>query len=108
MDSYCTNKVNSTGYVRIQSGNETALLDSLARVGPVRYLYNNLSIHDTDSLHFSIAIDASGYQFQFYSEGIYTSTQCDSTHLNHAMLAVGYSSYYGDKYWIMKNRYNIL
>ena len=51
-----------------------------------------------------MAIDASGYQFQFYSEGIYSSTQCDSTHLNHAMLAVGYSSYYGDKYWIVKNR----
>ena len=53
----------------------------------------------------SMAIDASGYQFQFYSEGIYSSKQCDSTHLNHAMLVVGYGSYYGDKYWIMKNRY---
>ena len=51
-----------------------------------------------------MAIDASGYQFQFYSEGIYSSTQCDSTHLNHAMLIVGYDSYHGDKYWIMKNR----
>ena len=52
-----------------------------------------------------MAMDASGYQFQFYSEGIYSSTQCDSTHLNHAMLIVGYDSYHGDKYWIMKNRY---
>ena len=40
MDSYCTNKVNSTGYVRVQSGNETALLETLARVGPVRYSKN--------------------------------------------------------------------
>ena len=52
-----------------------------------------------------MAIDASGYQFQFYSQGIYSSSQCDSTHLNHAMLIIGYGSYYDDKYWIMKNRY---
>lgn len=37
MDNYCTSMVNSTGYVRVQSGNETALLESLARVGPIRY-----------------------------------------------------------------------
>ena len=52
-----------------------------------------------------MAIDASGYQFQFYSQGIYSSSQCDSTHLNHAMLIIGYGSHYDDKYWIMKNRY---
>ena len=40
MDSYCTNKVNSTGYVKVHSGNETALLDILARVGPVRCEFN--------------------------------------------------------------------
>ena len=38
MESYCTNMVNNTGYVRVQSGNETALLDSVARIGPVRYV----------------------------------------------------------------------
>lgn len=53
-----------------------------------------------------MAIDASGYQFQFYFKGIYSSCQCDCTRLNHAMLAVGYGSYYDDKYWIVKNRYN--
>lgn len=37
MDSYCSKKVNSTGYVKVQSGNETALVETLARVGPVRY-----------------------------------------------------------------------
>ena len=52
-----------------------------------------------------MAIDASGYQFQFYSEGIFSSTQCDSTRLNHAMLAVGYNNTYDDKYWIVKNRF---
>ena len=36
MDNYCPSKVNSTGYVRVQSGNETALLHSVARIGPVR------------------------------------------------------------------------
>ena len=53
-----------------------------------------------------MAIDASGYQFQFYSKGIYSSKQCDSTHLNHAMLVIGYGSYYDSKYWIIKNRYS--
>lgn len=52
----------------------------------------------------SMALDASGYQFQLYSKGIYSNTQCDSTHLNHAMLITGYGMYYGSKYWIIKNR----
>ena len=69
----------------------------------ILYRVEKWDSHSFNSAH-SMAIDASGYQFQFYSEGIYSSTQCDSTHLNHAMLAVGYGSYYDDKYWIIKNR----
>lgn len=39
MASYCTNTVNSTGYVTVQSGNESALLLSVAHIGPVRYIH---------------------------------------------------------------------
>ena len=37
MAKYCTNTVNSTGYATVQSGNETALLQTVAQIGPVRY-----------------------------------------------------------------------
>ena len=77
---------NITGVVKLPVGNMIALYDALAFVGPI-----------------SVALDAEG-DFQMYSSGIFTSTECSSDMLDHAVLAVGYGvSANGTKYLMIKN-----
>merc|ERR1712226_1500523 len=66
---------------------ETELQAALSQVGAV-----------------GIAIDAGGVGFQLYSGGVYTSTTCSSSRLNHAVTAVGYGADSdGTPYWTVKN-----
>lgn len=77
---------NVTGTVNITQGDVNALYHAIANVGPI-----------------SVAIDAEG-DFQFYSSGIFESTDCSPDSLDHAVLAVGYGvSPNGKKYFIVKN-----
>ncbi|GAA0138803.1 hypothetical protein Leryth_005995 [Lithospermum erythrorhizon] len=73
-----------TGYKTVPSGDESALEAAVANQ-PV-----------------SVAIDASGYEFQFYSSGVF-SGNCGNT-LNHGVTIVGYGiDISGAKYWLVRN-----
>jgi len=75
-----------TGYVDIPSGDEDALMDALATVGPI-----------------SVAIDASQPSFQLYSAGIYDEPECSSDSLDHGVAAVGYGTSSDGDFYIVKN-----
>ncbi|XP_038681012.1 senescence-specific cysteine protease SAG39-like [Tripterygium wilfordii] len=72
-----------TGYEDVPANNEAALMKAVANQ-PI-----------------SVAIDAGGYDFQFYSSGIFTGS-C-GTELDHGVTAVGYGAVGGTKYWLVKN-----
>ncbi|KAF5948240.1 hypothetical protein HYC85_014197 [Camellia sinensis] len=73
-----------TGYEDVPANSESALLKAVANQ-PI-----------------SVAIDAGGSDFQFYSSGVFTGT-C-GTQLDHGVTAVGYGTATdGMKYWLVKN-----
>jgi len=72
-------------YVDIPSGDESALKEAVANHGPV-----------------SVAINANS-DFQRYSGGVMTSSNCSPSGLNHGVLVVGYGTEGGQDYWLVKN-----
>ncbi|GIX82496.1 cathepsin L [Caerostris extrusa] len=74
-----------TGYVEIPSGDEAALLEAVATVGPI-----------------AVAIDSSSDSFTTYN-GIYDEPSCSSTLLDHAVVLIGYGTEDdGLDYWLVK------
>ena len=72
--------------VRLPSGNMSALYRALGHVGPI-----------------SVALDAE-YDFQLYKSGVFNSSTCSKTLLDHAVLAVGYGvSAENHRFLIIKN-----
>ncbi|XP_011040442.1 PREDICTED: vignain-like [Populus euphratica] len=76
--------VSIDGYEKVPENDEDALLKAAANQ-PV-----------------SVAIDAGGSDFQFYSEGVFTG-EC-GTELDHGVAIVGYGTTLdGTKYWVVRN-----
>ena len=77
---------NFSNLVEIPSDSVDHLYDALLSVGPI-----------------SVAIDAE-IDLQYYKSGIFESTTCSNTTLDHAVTAVGYGvTSHGKKYYIIKN-----
>jgi cathepsin L len=74
-----------SNYHDVRSGDEAGLLDAV---------YLNPT---------SVAIDASHQSFQFYDGGVYNEPACSSSQLDHGVLAIGYGTYQGSAYWLVKN-----
>jgi cathepsin L len=82
-----------TGFVDIKSGDEDALKEALATIGPV-----------------SVAIDATEDKFMLYKDGIFVDDGCQNGQddLDHGVLAVGYGTNQTESgktmdYWLIKN-----
>jgi cathepsin L len=91
VDDTCRFKRRNVGatidsFVDINSGSELSLQLASATIGPI-----------------SVAIDASSFEFQFYSDGVYTDTECSSVFLDHGVTVVGYDSLQNVPYWTVKN-----
>ncbi|CAI8023144.1 Silicatein [Geodia barretti] len=78
----------TSGSVAIESGNENDLQSAVAYIGPV-----------------AVAVDAQSNAFRYYKSGVYSSTQCSSSTLTHAMVVTGYGTYSGTPYYLVKNSY---
>ncbi|XP_059138688.1 procathepsin L-like [Physella acuta] len=76
------------GSVCIPPGDEDALKEAVATIGPV-----------------SVTIDADDSTFALYDDGVYYTPNCSSNTLTHAVLVVGYGSLKGQDYWLVKNSY---
>ncbi|XP_052215701.1 digestive cysteine proteinase 1-like isoform X1 [Dreissena polymorpha] len=95
-DAYChDDKVSSivqlSGYTNVTAYDQEALAFAIATKGPV-----------------SVAIDASHLSLSFYADGVYYEPACGSgpDDLDHAVLAVGYGTLNGEKYWLVKNSWS--
>jgi len=80
----CKPVVTVTKFTDVPKGDEDALKEAVAQQ-PV-----------------SIAVDASGSQWQLYKQGVFNHASC-GTQLDHGVLLVGYGSSSGMDYWKIKN-----
>jgi len=82
------NTATDSGFVDIPSGDENALKQAVATIGPI-----------------SVAIDATRPSFSSYRTGVYYDPTCGNTlaNLDHAVLVVGYGTENGEDYWLVKN-----
>ncbi|KAK9961057.1 hypothetical protein ABG768_008874 [Culter alburnus] len=76
---------NCTKYYFVSEGDEEALKDAVANIGPI-----------------AVAIDATHPKFVLYHSGVYNDPSCTQK-INHGVLVVGYGAIDGQDYWLVKN-----
>lgn len=54
----------------------------------------------------AVALDASDPHFRFYTEGVYDSSVCDPSNLDHAVTLVGYGTEGGVPYFKIRNSWS--
>jgi Papain family cysteine protease len=74
------------GYIS-PSRNEKSLKQAVFAVGPI-----------------AVAIDAGHTSFQLYKSGVYNEPNCTQD-VDHAVLIIGYGTFEGQDYWLVKNRF---
>jgi len=74
------------GYKNLSKGSEEALKEAVATIGPI-----------------SVGINAGSMGFQMYRGGVFYDPHCSPKRINHAVLVVGYGTYNGHDYWLVKN-----
>ncbi|KAL4227687.1 hypothetical protein ACF0H5_013122 [Mactra antiquata] len=75
-----------TGYVDLPKGNEKALQEAVANIGPI-----------------GVAVDASHYGFEMYKTGVYDDPNCNPKIVDHSLVVVGYGVENGVEYYNCKN-----
>ena len=90
-DSNVTKAVQLSGFVNVTSFNVKALETAIFEHGPV-----------------TVAINANPRAFTFYSNGVFNDQSCTGgvNDLDHQVLAVGYGSIRGQRYWLIKNSWS--
>ncbi|KAJ5076048.1 cysteine protease rdl2-related [Anaeramoeba ignava] len=85
---FCTAASTLDNHYEVTVGDEGDLETKLIKYGPI-----------------SVAIDASSWDFELYTSGIYFEDGCSTTDLDHAVLVVGYhnEATVNKRYWIVKN-----
>ncbi|XP_009582512.1 PREDICTED: cathepsin S-like [Fulmarus glacialis] len=84
-----TRAATCSKYVELPQGDEAALKDAVANIGPV-----------------SVAIDATQPTFFLYRSGVYDDPQC-TQEVNHAVLVIGYGTLNDKDYWLVKNSWGV-
>jgi cathepsin L len=75
------------GFVKLPENNYTALMNAIAKVGPV-----------------AVSVDASNWHS--YSSGIFNGCNQEQPDINHAVTLVGYGEDKGQKYWTVRNSWS--
>ncbi|XP_044305202.1 cathepsin S [Varanus komodoensis] len=75
-----------SNYVILPAGDENALKDAVANVGPV-----------------SVGIDAAEPTFFLFKHGVYNDPKCTADHINHGVVVIGYGTENSMDYWLVKN-----
>lgn len=80
-------KATINGYVELPVNNYTALMNSIAQVGPI-----------------AVSVDASTWSA--YKGGIFNGCNQKNPDINHAVVLMGYGEENGQKYWLIRNSWS--